>query len=60
MINIPVEVVPSMHTELPADLEFTKEQEEITDPKEFNYSHLLVLSKFTVPHGSNEKTNKDM
>ena len=60
MINVPVEVVPSMHTELPADLEFTKVQEEITDPKEFNYSHLLVLSKFTIPQGSGEKAGKDM
>ena len=54
-LNLPVEVVPPMHTELPADLEFTKVQEEITDPKEFNYSHLLILSKFTVPQGSGDQ-----
>ena len=49
MLNLPINVVPSMHTELPDDLEFTKEQDDIKDPKEFNYSHLLVLTKYTLP-----------
>ena len=32
-----------------ADLEFTKEQDDIKDPKEFDYDYLLVISKFAVP-----------
>lgn len=47
MINLPVDIVPSLHTELPDDLEFTKAQDDIDEPKEFNYKYLLVLSKFT-------------
>ena len=39
-----------MHTQLPEDLDFTKKQDDITDPKEFNYDYLLVLSKFTIPN----------
>jgi hypothetical protein len=49
VINLPSEIVPSMHTELPDDLEFTKQQDDIKDPAEFNYQYLLVISRFTVP-----------
>ena len=49
MLNLPASVVPTMHTELPADLAFTKEQDDIKDPKEFNYDYLLILSRYTVP-----------
>ena len=59
MINLPVDVVPNMHTELPEDLEFTKVQPDIKDPKEFNYSHLLVLSKFTTPRISAAAKGKE-
>ena len=48
MINLPANIVPSMHTELPDDIAFTKEQDDIEDPKEFNYTYLLVLSRYTV------------
>lgn len=47
VVNLPVDLVPSMHTELPDDLEFTKAQDDIADPKEFNYKYLLVISRFT-------------
>ena len=49
MINLPAVIVPGLHTELPEDLAFTREQDDIEDPKEFNYGYLLVLSRFTVP-----------
>jgi len=49
VINMPPQYVPMLHTELPADLAFTKTQEDIKDPKEFNYTHMLVVSKYTVP-----------
>ena len=49
MINLPAQIVPSMHTELPEDIAFTKEQDDIENPKEFDYSYLLVLSRFTIP-----------
>jgi protein BCP1 len=50
LVNIPALAVPNMHAQLPDDLSFTKEQDDIEDPKEFNYDYLLVLSKFTVPN----------
>mmetsp|Transcript_16083 Transcript_16083/g.11323 ORF Transcript_16083/g.11323 Transcript_16083/m.11323 type:complete len:136 (-) Transcript_16083:332-739(-) len=46
MINLPIDVVPSLHKEIPEDLNFTKEQDDIDDPKEFEYDYLLVLSKY--------------
>ena len=49
MINLPAMIVPNLHTELPEDLNFTKEQDDISDPKEFDYQYLLVLSRYTVP-----------
>ena len=49
MINLPAQIVPTLHTELPDDLAFTKEQDDIKDPKEFNYEYMLVLSRYTVP-----------
>ena len=59
MLNLPINVVPSMHTELPDDLDFTKEQEDIKDPKEFNCSHLLVLTKYTLPQDHQKSEDKD-
>lgn len=47
VVNLPVDIVPSLHTELPDDLEFTKAQDDIEDPKEFAYKYILVLSRFT-------------
>jgi len=49
MINLPAQIVPYIHTELPDDIAFTKEQDDIENPKEFDYAYLLVLSRFTVP-----------
>lgn len=46
-LNLPMDLVPGMHTELPDDLEFTKAQDDISDPKEFSYQYLCVLSRFT-------------
>ena len=56
LVNMPPTVVPNLHTELPLDLAFTKEQDDIKDPKEFDYDYLLVLTKFTIP---NENVVKD-
>ena len=55
VINLPVEIVPSLHTELPNDLEFTKAQDDIENPNEFNYQYLLVISKFTRSVNSSTK-----
>lgn len=49
LINIPDVVVPDLHASMEADLEFTKEQDDIADPKEFNYEYLLAISRFAVP-----------
>ena len=45
LINMPSQVIPALHSELPEDLRFTKKCEEIKDPKEFDYAYLLVISK---------------
>lgn len=47
---MPPKIVPDLHAQLPDDIEFTKEQDDIDDPKEFDYDYLLVLTKFTVPN----------
>lgn len=50
LINMPTQVVPELHSQLPDDLAFTKEQDDIKEPKEFDYDYLLVLTKYTVPN----------
>ena len=50
LINMPPQIVPDLHAQLPEDLEFTKEQDDIDDEAEFDYDYLLVLTKFTVPN----------
>ena len=52
LVNMPVDVVPNLHEQLPADLEFTMKQDDITNPKEFKYDYILVLSKFSVDNNS--------
>ena len=52
LINMPPNIAPDLHTQLPEDLKFTKEQDDIKDPKEFNYDYILVQSKFTVDNQS--------
>ncbi len=36
-INLPSEVIPNLHSELPEDLLWTKKQEDIKDMREFDY-----------------------
>lgn len=45
MINLPTELIPAMLSELPDDLAWTKKQDDIKDPKEFDYQYVLVISK---------------
>jgi hypothetical protein len=45
LINLPSEIVPALHSELPADLAFTKKCEEIKDPREFDYQYLMFISR---------------
>lgn len=50
LVNMPADIVPTLHTQLPEDLAFTRKQDDIKNPREFNYDYLLVLSKFSVPN----------
>jgi hypothetical protein len=59
VINLPVQYIPLLHTELPEDIVFTKKQDDVKDPKEFSYSYLLVISKYTVPTSKPTKANED-
>jgi hypothetical protein len=45
MLNIPTDLVPSMLSELAEDLAWTKQQDDIKDPREFDYQYVLVISK---------------
>jgi len=48
LVNMPPDTIPPLHTQLPEDLKFTKEQDDVIDKKEFDYEYLIVISKFTV------------
>ena len=50
LVNMPLTIAPDLHEQLPEDLKFTMEQDDIKDPKEFKYDYLLVLTKFSVPN----------
>lgn len=36
-INLPSEVIPNLHSDLPEDLQWTKKQDDIKDIREFDY-----------------------
>jgi len=48
LVNMTPMVVPQMHQQVKDDLEFTKQQDDIEDPKEFDYDYFLVISRFTI------------
>ena len=49
-MNMPPEIAPKLHQQLPDDIDFTKKQDAIKEPKEFDYDYLLIMTKFTVPN----------
>ena len=49
-MNMPPEIAPKLHQQLPDDIDFTKKQDDIKEPKEFDYDYLLIMTKFTVPN----------
>lgn len=66
-INLPYVLVPQLHESLPEDLRFTKRQEDIEDPKEFDYQYLLVISRYSIENAKSKRqaaaaaaTNKRM
>lgn len=48
MINLPYQLVPQLHEGLPEDIKFTKAQDDIEDPREFDYQYLLVISRYSI------------
>ena len=48
MINLPYVLVPQLHETLPEDIRFTKKQDDIQDPKEFDYQYILVISRYSI------------
>ncbi len=48
MINLPYVLVPQLHETLPEDIRFTKKQDDIEDPREFDYQYILVISRFSI------------
>ena len=48
MINLPYVLVPQLHETLPEDIRFTKKQDDIQDPKEFDYQFILVISRYSI------------
>ncbi|TNV78286.1 hypothetical protein FGO68_gene12590 [Halteria grandinella] len=66
LINLPYILVPQLHESLPEDLRFTKRQDDIEDPKEFDYQYLLVISRYSIENARSKRqqaaqaTNKRM
>lgn len=54
-INLPYILVPQLHDSLPEDLKFTKRQDDIEDPKEFDYQYLLVISRYSIENARSKK-----
>lgn len=54
IINIPPQIIPDMHAQLPEDIAFTKVQDDIKDPSEFDFDYVLILTRFT-KEGSSER-----
>ena len=48
MINLPYVLVPQLHEGLPEDIKFTKKQDDVEDPREFDYQYLLVISRYSI------------
>jgi len=48
MINLPYVLVPQLHETLPDDIKFTKKQDDIEDPREFDYQYILVISRYSI------------
>lgn len=58
LINLPFqEIAPQLHESIPEDIKFTKKQDDIEDPREFDYEYLLVITRYTVENDQN-KGNK--
>lgn len=55
LINLPYVLVPQLHESLPEDLRFTKRQDDIEDPKEFDYQYLLVISRYSIENAKSKK-----
>lgn len=45
LVNLPSLLVPQLHGQLPEDIKFTKKQDDIKDPKEFDYEYILAISR---------------
>jgi hypothetical protein len=48
LVNMPFLLVPELHGAIPEDIKFTKKQDDIEDPREFDYEYLLVITRFTI------------
>jgi hypothetical protein len=67
LINLPYILVPQLHESLPEDLKFTKKQDDIEDPREFDYTYLLVISRYSIenarrkgPDAKKQKTEEKL
>ena len=57
MINLPYLLVPQLHEALPEDIKFTKKQDDVEDPREFDYHYLLVISRYTIENPKKAAAN---
>jgi hypothetical protein len=57
MINLPYVLVPQLHEALPEDIKFTKKQDDVEDPREFDYHYLLVISRYTIENPKKAAAN---
>jgi hypothetical protein len=53
VLGMSLDVIPQLHCQFPADLAFTKEQDDIDDPKEFDYDYFLFITRYNINQTKN-------
>jgi len=46
-LNLPVKLIPTLLKSIPDDIEFTKKQDDIKDPSEYDFDYFLGISKWS-------------
>ena len=58
MINLPYALIPQLHESIPEDIKFTKKQDDVEDPREFDYQYLMVISRYAVENSRKSATDQ--
>ena len=55
VLGLSLEVIPLLYNQLPEDLEFTKKQDDIKDPTEFNFDYYIIMSRYQIKASSSTR-----